>query len=206
LSEPSIDEAKRTVAEALKIIKREYESPFFARRAEKMSSNDFLKAAKGFAEASMKISASRILWLRSFQEGKDAIKEKIDVKLLEEGKLDMDLFGRIIKRSSDGEHILRVLNQIEFYSAEFLQKCQTKERARETIKLIRSIVLRPCIKNMERDLSRMRNQIERCNLYFQNRLNMRMFWLSIGSMSVGFVALLIALLPYLISIFEALSN
>ena len=109
----------------------------------------------------------RISWIRSYHEGKDAIKEKIDVKLTEENKLDMDLFKRIIKRSSAGEDILRALNRIEFYSSDFLEKCQTRKRAREVMETSRRIIILPTIKNVEGDLSRMRNQIERCNLYFQ---------------------------------------
>lgn len=206
LSEPSIEEVKKIAGEALKIIKEKYESPFFAKQAEGMGSMSFLQAAKAFTEAGMKIRDFRILWMRSYREGKDAIKEKIDIKLIEENKLDMDLFGRIIKRSSAGEDILRALNQIEFYSSDFLEKCRIKERGRKSMELFRRLLLLPSIKNVEGDLSRMRNQIERCNLYFQNRLSMRMFRLSIVSMGVGFVALLIALFPYLLSLFEALSN
>ena len=206
MSEPSIEEVKRIVAEALIIIQKKYGRPFFAERAEKMSSKDLLKAARAFTEAGMKLRDFLILWIRSYHEGKDAIKQKIDVKLIEENKLDMDLFKKIIKRSSAGEDILRALNQIEFYNSDFLEKCQTKERARETMELFRRIVLLPSIKNVEGDLSRMRNQIERCNLYFQNRLNKRMHRLSIASVGVGIVALLIALFPYLQSLFETLSN
>lgn len=206
VSEPSIQEIKKIAGEALIIIQKKYEHPFFAKRAEDMSSNDLLVAAKAFTEAGMKIRDFRILWIRSYREGKDAIKEKIDVKLIEENKLDIDLFGRIIKRSSAGEDILRALNHIEFANSDFLEKCQTKKRARESMELFRRIVLLPTIKNLEGDLSRMRNQIERCNLYFQNRLSMRMLRLSIASLGVGFIALLIALFPHLLSLFEVLSN
>ena len=208
LSKPSIEEVKRIAGEALKIIKEKYERHFFKKRAEEMSSNDLLGAAKAFAEAGMKIRDFPILWMRSYREGKDAIKEKIDVKLVEENKLDMDLFKRNIIRSSAGEDILQALNRIEFYSSDFLEKCQAKKhvRAIENTELFRRIILLPVIKNLEGDLSRMRNQIERCNLYFQNRLSMRMFRLSIVSVGVGFVALLIALFPYLLSLFEGLSN
>lgn len=206
LSKPSIEEVKRIAGEALKIVKQKYESPFFGKRAEEMLPSDLLEAAKGFTEAGMKIKDFRILWMRSYHEGKDAIKEKIDIKLVEENKLDMDLFKGIIKRSRAGEEILRALNQIEFYNSDFLQKCQTRKRAHEIMETYRRILLLPTIKNLEGDLSRMKSQIERCNLYFQNRLSIQMFRLSIVSVGIGFVALLIALLPYLRSLFEVLSN
>jgi len=204
LSEPSIEKVKRIAGEALRIIMEKYESPFFLKQAEEMSKSDLFEAAKAFTEAGMKIKDFRILWSRSYHEGKDAIKEKIDIKLVEESKLNMNLFKRIIKRSSAGEEILRALNQIEFYNSDFLEKCQTHKRAREVMGTFRRIVLLPTIKNFERDLSRMKSQIDRCNLYFQNRLSMQMFRLSIMSVGVGFVALLIALFPYLRSLFEAL--
>jgi len=200
LSRPSIEEAKRIVVEALKIISEKYANPFFAKRAEEI---DYVKAAIAFTAAGAKIRDFRILWLRSYSEGKDAIKEKIDVKLVEENKLDMDLFKRIIIRSSAGEDILQALNRIEFYSSDFLEKCQAKKRARESMELFRRIVLFPSIKNVEGDLSRIRNQIERCNLYFQNRLSMRMHRLSIASVGVSIVALLIASFPYLQSLFAS---
>lgn len=200
MSEPSIEEVKRIVGEALKIVIKKYERPFFEKRAEEMSKNDLLEAAKAFAEVGSKISAFRILWLGSYHEGKDAIKEKIDVKLTEENKLDMDLFKRIIKRSSAAEDILRVLNHIEFYNSDFLEKCQTRKRAREVTEAFRRLLLLPAMKNIEGDLSRMRNQIERCNLYFQNQLSKRIYRLSFATLGVGFVALLIASISYLQSL------
>jgi len=204
LSEPSIEKVKRIAGEALKIVAEKYESPFFMKRAEEMSKSDLFEAAKAFTESGMKIRDLRILWLRSYHEGKDTIEEKIDIKLVEENELDMNLFKRIIKRSSAGEEILRALNQIEFYNSDFLEKCQAHKRAREAMGTYRRMVLLPTIKNFERELSRMKSQIDRCNLYFQNRLSMQMFRLSIISVGVGFVALMIALFPYLRSLFEAL--
>jgi len=204
LSKPSIEEVSRIAAEALKIVLQRYDSPFFEKRAEEMSSEDRLEAARAFTMAGMKIKDLVILWLRSYSEGKDAIKEEIDMKLIKENKLDMELFKRIIKRSNAGEKILRVLNQIDFYNSDFLDKCQTHKRTRGIMETYRRIIVFPSIKNLEADLSTMKAQIERCNLYFQNQLSKRMFILSIVSVGVGCVAVLIALFPYLRSLFESL--
>jgi len=199
-NKPSIRKASEKVGEALLIVVNGYARPYRTKKADEMSSEDYEKAGKTFNNSAVKLTEFLIIWRDSFKEGKDALPEKIDIKLVKEDSLDMNLFKKIIHRSSQGEDILGALERINVYAKDFLMKCKLQKNQWRGFMEddFQRLIVNPVINSLERDLTTIRSQIERCNLYFQNKLSKRVFWLSVVSIVISPISLVVALLPHLL--------
>ena len=204
-SEPSLEGASKKLLEALAIVTNEYSSPYHARLAKNIPSKEFLKISAVFLRVAIKLKEFQTFWFDSYKKGKDAFTQNIDIELIESGKLDMVLFKKIIHRSSRGEDFLRALKRIRFYAVDFLQKSiNQKSKATGTAEDFLGMLIDPLIVTVEGDLIRLKGRIERCNLYFQNKLNRQMFLLAIVSVLASITALAIALVPHIQSLIQQL--
>jgi len=201
IKNPSLQDCVNFLNESLKIVRRD--SPkYYLRDASKVAEEEVSEVCNSLMAVSTLLSKFSKCWIDSTSSGPDAIltsyklSERIDTKLVQTGKLDFQQFRKIITRMSRADDVLRVPNQISLHIDYFLGVCTENglERPAKTTRLFIEHNLNRVIDWVKSDGERYANQIDRCNLYFQNVLKSRTFKVAIGSLFVSSLAVLLTIL------------
>ena len=144
-------------------------------------------------------------WFKSKSFGTDAIQpseqleDRLDVKLLEKGKLDFKQMKKIMIRMNRVDDALMGLNRIKFYMNHLENLCNEKglPRIADHAKLFKESMIEQAIETIETEGKRLRNQIDRCNLYFQPAIKTK-------SLNIAYIALIISSLSFLLAILNSL--
>jgi len=204
LSGLSLQNTLKFLVEALKIVREDSEK-YYMKRASDVSQKTLLEVGKSFIVLSELTKKFAMSWIESRRSGPDAIEkssqlsERIDVKLLEKGKLDFEQFKKIIVRLNRADDALRGLSRIGFYISYYRDLCAQKKlvRNKELAELFMNAVLNQAKDTVKSDSERLKMQIGRCNLYYQSKINQKMFRLSLVSLLISSFAFIFSLISFL---------
>ncbi|MCL4518030.1 MAG: hypothetical protein M1587_02405, partial [Thaumarchaeota archaeon] len=109
-------------------------------------------------------------WVASKNTGSDAIQGELDLELLDTGTLNMDLFGKIMRRLKNLDIALLAVGSSDDYLDDFERKCIATNRSAPSA----SISNMRSLSNKVRDhlldeRQRFANLVDRCNMYFQSK-------------------------------------
>jgi len=141
-------------------------------------------------------------WIDSRRSGPDAVElsrkldERIDIKLFRTGKLDFEQLKKLMTRLNRADDALLGLNRIGFYVSDYVRLCIESglERNAETAKLFIEENLNPVKNYINSEIERSRNQIQRCNLYYQSQLTSKTFRIAFASLLISSVSVLLSIL------------
>lgn len=197
----SLQDCMNLLNESLKIVMADSRK-YYIKDASEVTKEEVYEVSKSLVAVSTLLNRFNQCWIDSKRSGPDAILtshklgERIDMKLVQTGKLDFQQFRKIIARMSRADDALLGLNRISLYINSFLNLCSRKglDKQAETTRIFIEGVLNRAIEWVKSDAERYANQIDRCNLYFQNVLKSRTFKVAIGSLFVSSVAVLLTIL------------
>jgi len=207
-TEPSsvtLQSAIETLAKALKIVVKDSKK-YYRKNASDVSESTLLEIDKSFIPLSNLLLDFGKSWIDSHSSGPDAVEkslqlsERIDVKLLQTGKLDFEQFEKIIVRLNRADDALLGLKRISFYISYYRNLCAEKKlvQPKEHAELFIDTVLNEVKDIIERNSERLNNQIARCNLYYQNRIEHKMFQLALVSLGISTAALVYTVIGLLL--------
>ncbi len=141
-------------------------------------------------------------WFNSRLKGPDAIqssddlKERIDIKLFETGKLDFEQMKKIMTRMNRNDDGIMGLNRMIFYINYFENLCREKKLVKlvECAKSFRIPCLEEARETLTTENHRLKNQIERCNLYYQPAIKTKAVKIALISLAISSLSFLLAIL------------
>lgn len=144
-------------------------------------------------------------WFSSTTKGSDAIQpsdnldERIDIKLFDTGKLDFEQMKKIMVRLNRIDDAILGFGRIEQYLLYYEDLCKKKKLTKpaEHTEMFRAANITVAKEYLICEGKRLRNQIERCNLYYQPAIKTK-------AVRVASVALAISSLSFLLSILNAI--
>jgi hypothetical protein len=144
-------------------------------------------------------------WYNSKSKGQDAIQtsdnleERIDIKLFQNEKLDFTKLKKTMIRMNRIDDALGGLDRVSYLLKYYEDACRQRSLEKyallsETFRVYSIDMMRESIRNEAR---RLENQIERCNLYYQSKLNSK-------TLNTAYVALAVSVLSFILAISSAL--
>lgn len=208
---PALQDCLNLLHKALEIVLRGSRK-YYLKAASEVSKEALNEVDTSLVTVSILLNKFISCWIDSKRSGPDAIVtspklgDRIDIKLIRTGKLDFEQFGKIMTRMNRADDTLLGLNRIALYIHYFQSLCAEKKlnTQAETANLFIQGVLNRAIDGVKWDAERLGNQINRCNLYFQNVLKSKTFKVAIGSLLVSSLAVLLtilnAILPHILNL------
>ena len=149
-----------------------------------------------FGGLSTHLSNFQAIWTDSKLEGPDRLVGELDIDLLSVGKLDMDLFATIIRRMNLLDKSLPVLERAIFYFEDFQQRYAISNLpSNQNVINLQGTILHQVEEDLASDASAMKALVERCNLYYQNRIAGRTYYLQFVVILLAIAAVLGPSLP-----------
>ena len=200
----SLENAMVKLAEVLKIVRKDAEA-YYLKKPEKVDVSILKTIDTSFASISILMQEFVEQWFNSREKGPDAIqpsadlKERIDIKLFETGKLDFDQMKKIMKRMHRIDDALLGFDRIEFYIRyyEYLCKMHNLTKPAGHAQMFRTSSIIVGKDYLKSEGNRLRNQIDRCNLYYQPAIKTK-------ALNVAYVALAISALSFLLSVLSTI--
>jgi hypothetical protein len=106
---------------------------------------------------------------------------------------------KIMVRMNRIDDALMGVGPIIFYIQYYENLCREKNLPAlvENAELFRTSVLNKAKETLESETKRLRNQIERCNLYYQPAIKTRTLWVALASLVISSLAFLLTVLKAL---------
>ena len=126
----------------------------------------------------------------------EGLSNRIDVKLCLNGKLDFDQMKKIVLRLNAVDDVLVGLDRIGLYTKRFQELCREKLLGdlAERVQVFQNSILDEMRRSIESEATRLRNQIERCNLYYQPAMKSKTLWVAVLSLAISSLAFLLTIL------------
>lgn len=201
---PSLDAAMQKLGKTLQIV-AENRKQYYLQKASQVTEATLTKTDQLFPELSQLMEEFADHWFGSRHKGSDAIQpsekleDRIDIKLFQTGKLDFEQMKKIMVRMNRIDDALMGLNRIIFYIQHYENLCRDKNLAGlvENAELFRTSVLNAAKESVESEAKRLRNLIERCNLYYQPAIKTKTLWVALASLVISSLAFLLTILKAL---------
>jgi hypothetical protein len=201
---PSSDGAMRELACVLSKISEDSKR-YYLKNADEVTNEVLMDVDTSSAYLSDSMEQFAFHWFGSRLSGPDAVelskelKDRIDIKLIQTGKLDFKQFGRIINRLHRNHDALFGLSRCVFYTSYYTDLCAKKNlvRQKEHAELPEKYVLKQAEDSIKWDTLRLEKQLERCSLHFQSKIKSDTF-------KVAFVSLLISSMALLVTVLNSL--
>lgn len=201
----SLENAMKKLAEVLEIVSKDAKA-YYLKKPEKVDASILKTIDLSFASLSILMQEFIEQWFNSRYKGTDAIqssenlKERIDIKLFETGKLDFKQMKKIMTRMNRIDDALLGFERTEFYLIYYEDLCKKNKLTKpaEHAEMFRTSSIVVGKEYLKGEGNRLRNQIERCNLYYQPAIKTK-------TLNVALVALAISTLSFLLSILNAIN-
>lgn len=208
---PSLQDSINDLVKALDIVTANFKK-FYGRDASQVSNNDLNNVLPHFVPLTTALKESSMKWIESRHSGPDAVmvskklEDRIDIKLLKSGKLDFEQMKKIMIRMNRADDALLGLDRIDSYISVYRRLCAQKGLAqtKDTADLFVELILNPAKGIIQSDIERYRNQVQRLNLYFQNKLSSKVFKVAFISLLFSAIAVLLSILTNVLPILASL--
>jgi hypothetical protein len=200
----SISNAMVRLEKTLRIV-HEDSKLYYLKEESQIAEATLRKVDNSFAKISPLMIEFADHWYGSRKQGPDAVqpseelKERVDIKLFQTGKLDFEQMKRIMTRLNRIDDALMGLDRMNYYIKYYEDLCCHKNLGQftEHAKLFRTSVINQAKESIESEGRRLRNQIERCNLYYQPAIQTKTLWVALASLAISCLAFLLAILKAL---------
>lgn len=199
-AEPSVQNAINKIAEMCRILSADNKQ-IFMRKAQDVSDDLLKKLSLSFLKCGDLMNEIMHDWMSSKSKGSDAfqtsedLKERIDIKLYETSKLDFEQMKKIMSRLHRIDDILLLEEIIPSYLEHYIYLCKQKkleDYAAFAIDFRENFIDR-FTTHVINESNRLEHQVERCNLYYQAKLNTT-------TVRTAYIALVISLLSLFIAL------
>ncbi len=156
-----------------------------------------------FAEIEALMSEFADAWYVSRRHNGDCppenLNDRIDVKLCMNGKLDFDQMKKIVLRLNVVDDVNVGLDRISLYVKRYEELCREKQLTDlvEHAQAFENSIIDELRRSIESEAKRLRNQIERCNLYYQPTMKTKTLWVAVVSLAISTLAFLLTILKML---------
>jgi hypothetical protein len=158
-----------------------------------------------FAEIEALLSEFADEWFGNRNRGVNTVSlsenldDRIDVKLCMNGKLDFEQMKKIVFRLNAIDDVVVGLDRISLYIKRYEELCRDKlfSDLAEHAQHFEESILNELRRNVESEARRLRNQIERCNLYYQPAMKTKTLWVAVLSLAISSLAFLLTILKML---------
>jgi len=197
----SLENAMIKLAEMLKIVSEDSKA-YYLKSLEKVDEKVLKDVDLSFASLSNLFQEFADQWFGSKSKGADAIqpsenlKDRIDIKLFESGKLDFEQMKKIMTRLNRIDDALMGLSRIEFYLKQYEDCCQDKKLDKPAghARMFRISSIEIAKETLTTEGKRLGNQIERCNLYYQPAIKTRTLRVATISLAISSLSFFLAIL------------
>jgi hypothetical protein len=200
----SISSAMEKLGKAVQIVSANSEL-YYLKKASQITETALREVDSSFDEISSLMSEFAEHWYGSRKQGPDAVplsddlNDRIDIKLCQNGKLDFEQMKRIMFRLNGIDEALMGLDRLSYYLKSYQELCREKRLGElvEHAQFFENSILNELRRSIESEAKRLRNQIERCNLYYQPAMKNRTLWVALGSLAISCLAFLLTILKML---------
>lgn len=203
-NENSLQNAMNTLAKIHKIISEDNREIYLKPLSEVDAS--LLKTLSlSFTGLSLLFQEFLDQWYNSKSQGPDAIQmsdkleDRIDIKLYQTEKLDFEQMKKIMTRMNRIDDALMSLDLVSFNLKYYEDACREKGLIKyaELAVLFRVYSVDRLREILRTESRRFGNQIERCNLFYQSKLNTK-------TLKIAYIALIISALSVFLTVLGAL--
>ncbi len=176
---------------------------YYLKRPPEVTETALKDVGESFSEAEALMAEFAEAWYGSRKQNADCppkdLNERIDVKLCQNGKLDFKQMKKMVMRLNAVDDVLVGLDRIGLYVKRYQELCREKllndlaERAR----VFESSILNELQRSIGSEATRLHNQIERCNLYYQPAMKTKTLWVAVLSLAISSLAFLLTILKML---------
>lgn len=176
---------------------------YYLKRPSEVSEAVLKDVGDSFAEAEALMAEFAEAWYGSRGQSADCppkdLNNRIDVKLCQNGKLDFGQMKKIVLRLNAVDDVLIGLDRISLYLKRYQELCREKllTDLTERSQVFQNSVLDELQRSIESEATRLRNQIERCNLYYQPAMKTKTLWVAVLSLAISSLAFLLTILKML---------
>jgi hypothetical protein len=195
--EYSLQNAMNKLGEICIIVSKNH-SKIKMMKPEEVEKELLVELAESFKKLSVLFAELTSLWIGSKFEGVDAylksnsLDEKIDIRLYKTGKLDFDQMKKIMARLHRIDDIISMDEIIRPYLREYDYLCKEKG-LQEAVEISNSFNINFVEKfrnHVINEGTQLENQIERCNLYYQAKLNTTTVRVAYAALAVSVISIL----------------
>jgi len=176
------------------------------KKATEVSKKTLDEVVISLVQVSNLLTRFQLSWIESRRSGSDAVElsrkldDRIDMKLFRTGKLDFEQLKKLMARLNRADDALLGLNRIGFYVSDYGRLCIESglQRNAETARLFIEGNLNPVEKHINSEIERSRNQIQRCNLYYQSQLKSKTFRIAFASLLISSLSVFLSILLHIL--------
>jgi len=192
------------LAKTLKVVSAHAEL-YYLKKPSEVTEAALREVGDSFEEVEALLSEFAEAWHISGNQGYGALcnsgslDERIDVKLCQNGKLDFAQMKKIVLRLNAVDDVIATLDRISLYMKRYEELCREKllNDLMEHAQIFGSSILNELRRNIESEATRLRNQIERCNLYYQPAMKTKTLWVAVVSLAISSLAFILTILKLL---------
>lgn len=176
---------------------------YYLKKPEDVTEATLRDVGDSFAEVEALMSEFAEAWYGSRKEDADCSPEdlnnRIDVKLCQNGKLDFEQMKKMVLRLNAVDDVLVGLDRISLYVKRYQELCREKtlNDLAERAQVFENSILDELQRSIESEATRLHNQIERCNLYYQPAMKTKTLWVAVLSLAISSLAFLLTILKML---------
>lgn len=203
-NEDLLQNAMNTLAKIHKIISEDNKEIYLKRPSE-VDATLLKMLSLSFSSLSVLFQEFLDQWYNSKSKGPDAIQmsdkleDRIDIKLYRTEKLDFDQMKKIMTRMNRIDDALMSMDVVSFNLKYYEDACREKGLIKyaELAALFRVYSVDRLRRSLRTESRRLGNQIERCNLFYQSKLNTK-------TLKIAYVALIISALSVFLTVLGTL--
>jgi hypothetical protein len=196
--------AMQKLAKAIRVVSANSEL-FYLKKPADVTETALRDVDSSFSEIEALMSEFADEWYNSRNQGFGAVRlsenlnDRIDVKLCQNGKLDFQQMKRIVLRLNAIDDVMVGLDRISLYIKRYGELCRDKLLGdlAEHAQHFEASILNELRRSVESEARRLRNQIERCNLYYQPAMKTKTHWVALVSLGISSLAFLLTILRML---------
>jgi hypothetical protein len=196
--------AMQKLAKAIRVVSANSEL-FYLKKPADVTETALRDVDSSFSEIEALMSEFADEWYDSRNQGFGAVRlsenlnDRIDVKLCQNGKLDFQQMKRIVLRLNAIDDVMVGLDRISLYIKRYGELCRDKLLGdlAEHAQHFEASILNELRRSVESEARRLRNQIERCNLYYQPAMKTKTHWVALVSLGISSLAFLLTILRML---------
>ena len=200
----STENAMQKLAKALQVVSANSEL-YYLKKPVEVAEAALREVEGSFAEVEALLAEFAEQWFNSNRQCvndallSENLHDRIDVKLCTSGKLDFEQMKRIVFRLNAIDDVITALDRISLYIKRYQELCldKTLSDLAEQAQHFEATILNELRRSIESEAKRLRNQIERCNLYYQPAMKTKTLWVAIVSLAISSLAFLLTILRML---------
>jgi hypothetical protein len=198
----STEVAMHRLAKTLKVASANSE-PYYLKKSSDVNEFALREVGNSFAEMEALMSEFADAWYGSRKQStvdpSENLDDRIDVKLCQNGKLDFKQMKKIMLRLNAVDDVMVGLDRISLYVRRYQELCREKHLSDlfEHAQVFENSILNELRRSIESEARRLRNQVERCNLYYQPAMKTKALWVALTSLAISSLAFLLTILKML---------